>query len=254
MDIATIIGIISAWLLIIVSIAISGGLGGFLNIPSILIVVGGSLSSLLISFSLSDFIQGLKSFIKAIRPNIPDIEEAVSYMVNIAQLARRDGILSLEDQLAEYYRYDPFLGSAIKTVVEGADTDTLEGVLNTMLEMEEKKWRLEILFWNQLATLSPAYGMIGTLIGLVQMLKNLNNPAALGPAMAVALITTFYGALIANALAGPIANKLSVYSEKDLLIKRIYIEGLLMILKGESPVIIEQKLNVLAGIDLEEQV
>ena len=253
MDIATLIGLISAWVLIAVAIVTSGGSAGFLNVPSIIIVVGGTLSSLLIGFSLSDFIAGLKAFKKAIKPNIPAFEEEVAYIVNIAQKARKDGILSLENELPEYYAHDPFLGNAIKMIVDGADAETLEKVLDAMLENEEKKWKLEINFWEQFAALAPAYGMIGTLIGLIQMLKNLNDPSTLGPAMAVAIITTLYGALLSNALAGPIANKLKTYADRFLLVKELYTEGLLMILKGENPRVIEQKLSMLAGIQVIEE-
>jgi len=253
MDIATLIGIVAAWVLIVVAIATSGGFAGFLNIPSLIIVVGGTLAALLIAFSLADFIAGLKAFMKAAKPNIPPFEEEVAYIVNIAQKARKDGILSLENELPEYYAHDPFLGNAIKIIVDGADAETLEKVLDAMLANEEEKWKLEINFWDQFAALAPAYGMIGTLIGLIQMLKNLNDPSTLGPAMAVALITTLYGALIANAFAGPVANKLKTYSERFLLVKELYSEGLLMILKGENPRVIEQKLSMLAGIQTVEE-
>ena len=119
-----------------------------------------------------------------------------------------------------------------------------------MLENEERKWKLEIGFWDQFAAMAPAYGMIGTLIGLIQMLKNLNDPSTLGPAMAVALITTLYGALMANTIGSPIANKLKIYAERALLVKQLYAEGLLLILKGENPRVIEQKLAMLAGVQL----
>ena len=250
MDIATIVGLVAAWVLIALSIATSGGFAGFLNIPSLIIVVGGTLAALLIAYSLPDFIAGLKAFMKAIKPGIPPFEEEVAYIVNIAQKARKDGILSLENELPEYYAHDPFLGNAIKMIVDGADAETLEKVLDAMLENEEKKWKLEIGFWDQFAALAPAYGMIGTLIGLIQMLKNLNDPSTLGPAMAVALITTLYGALMANTIGGPIANKLKIYAERALLVKQLYAEGLLLILKGENPRVIEQKLAMLAGVQL----
>ncbi len=253
MDIATLIGLVAAWVLIIISIAISGGFAGFLNIPSLLIVVGGTFAALLIAFSLPDFISGLKAFGKAFKPGIPPFEEEVAYIVNIAQKARKDGILSLENELPEYYAHDPFLGNAIKMIVDGADAETLEKVLDAMMENEEKRWKLDVAFWEQFAALAPAYGMIGTLIGLIQMLKNLNDPSTLGPAMAVALITTLYGALMANTFGGPIAHKLKVYAERALLVKQLYAEGLLMILKGENPRVIEQKLAMLAGVELAEQ-
>jgi chemotaxis protein MotA len=253
MDIATLIGLIAAWSLIVIAIGISGGFAGFLNIPSLLIVVGGTFASLLIAFPLSDFIAGLKAFFKAFKPDIPPFEEEVSYMVSIAQKARKDGILSLENELAEYYAHDPFLGSAIKLIVDGADAETLEKIIDAMLDNEEKKWKTQISYWEQFAVLSPAYGMIGTLIGLIQMLKNLDDPSKLGPAMAVALITTFYGALMANALGNPIANKLKLYADRALLVKQLYAEGLLMILKGENPRVIEQKLALLAGVKLSSE-
>jgi chemotaxis protein MotA len=254
MEIATILGLVIAWALIIISIATSGGFAGFINIPSLLIVVGGTLGALLVAFSLGDFIKGLKSFSKALKPNIPPFEEEVSYIVQIAQKARRDGILSLENELSEYYAHDPFLGNAIKMIVDGADAETLEKVLSAMLENEEKAWKLEISFWEQFGALAPAFGMIGTLIGLIQMLKNLNDPSTLGPAMAVALITTLYGALLANTLANPVANKLKTFAERAILLKELYAEGILMIIKGENPRVIEQKLSMLAGIEVTEEI
>jgi chemotaxis protein MotA len=253
MDLATVIGLIAVWVLIIISIAISGGFAGFLNIPSLLIVVGGTLGALLVAFPLSEFTGGLKAFMKSIKPQVPPYEEEVAYIVNIAQKARKDGILSLENELPEYFAHDPFLGNAIKMIVDGADAQTLEKVLEAMLANEERTWKNQISYWEQFAALAPAYGMIGTLIGLIQMLKNLNDPSTLGPAMAVALITTLYGALMANTVGGPVANKLKLYMEKNMLVKEIYAEGLLMILKGENPRIIEQKLSILAGIQKSEE-
>jgi chemotaxis protein MotA len=254
MDIATLIGIVAAWVLIFLSIKISGGLAGFINIPSVVIVFGGVFASLLIAFPLGDFIKGVKAFFKAIFPRLPSFEEEVAYIVSIAQKARREGILSLENDLPEYYSHDPMLGDAIKMLVDGADAETLKTVVEAMLENEEKKWQLEIQFWEMFANFAPAYGMIGTLIGLIQMLKNLNEPSKLGPAMAVALVTTLYGAVLANVFGTPIANKLRIYADKILLVKQLYAEGIVMIVEGENPRVIAQKLALLAGIESEEVV
>ncbi|NPA32819.1 MAG: motility protein A [Aquificae bacterium] len=254
MDVGTLVGVAGAFLLILISILIGGSLSAFINIPSVFIVIGGGLASAMGSFPLKDFIRGLLAVRKAFLWKAPDLTEVIETIGEIASKVRKEGILSLESDIELYYQKDPLLGDMIRMLVDGIDISEIRSTAQTALAQTEEELSTEVAVWEKLADLFPAFGMIGTLIGLIQMLRNLNDPSALGPGMAVALITTLYGAILANAFALPVANKLKKIKDTQLLIKHIYLEAIEKIQKGENPNVIKQEVAIMLGVELPQEV
>ncbi len=248
MDIATLIGIGAAFLLIIVSIAMGGSPLAFVNIPSLLITVGGGFAATIASYPLPEFLRGVKAIIKAIKPTIPNIQEHIDFLVEILTKVRKDGILSLETEIDSFYERDPFFGDMMRMLVDGIDIEEIKANADAALTKIEQELSTEVSVWESLGELFPAFGMIGTLIGLIQMLQNLNDPSALGPGMAVAMITTLYGAILANALSIPVSKKLKYYKDVELIVKESYLLTVDAIDKGTNPNIFRGTLNTLFGI------
>ncbi len=248
MDIATLIGLGAALLLIIVSIVMGGSPMAFVNIPSLLITVGGGLAATIASYPLPEFIRGLKAIIKAFKPTIPNLQEHIDFLVDILTRVRKDGILSLEAEIDSFYERDPFFGDLMRMLVDGMDIEEIKSNAEVALTKIEQDLSTEVSVWESLGELFPAFGMIGTLIGLIQMLQNLNDPSALGPGMAVAMITTLYGAILANVVSIPVAKKLKYYKDVELLVKESYLLAIEAIDKGTNPNIFRGKLNTLFGI------
>ncbi len=242
-EIGTVVGLLGAFGLIVGSIAMGGSFGAFIDVPSILITVGGGLMATLASNPLPDFVRGLKAAVKAFNPPVKDPEEIIQVMVEIATRARKEGILALEADIDKYYAIDPYLGIAMRMLIDGVELDTIKLVMDNMYTVLDEYLETEVRVWEHATDYFPAFGMIGTLIGLVQMLNNLNDPSAIGPGMAVALLTTLYGAVLANVFAGPIAKKLKIFKNKDLRNKEIIYTGVQFIAKGENPKVIEQILR-----------
>jgi len=165
----------------------------------------------------------------------------IKNIIDLSNVARKEGLLSLEEAASDLD--EPFLKKGILLVVDGTDPDLVRAILETELISVEERHKKVIGFWDTVATMGPAWGMIGTLLGLIAMLKDLNDPSSIGPAMALALITTLYGSLLANWLATPIANKLRVNNAAEMQQKEVMIEGLLSIQAGENPRVIEEKLK-----------
>lgn len=252
MDIATIIGIAAAYLLIIGSIVIGGSPGAFINIPSLLITVGGGLAAAMAGYPLGEFIGGLKAILKAIKPEVGDPIETVEFLTEIAKKARKEGILALESDIDQFYAKDPFFGNIMRMLIDGLEVEEIKSTAESSMAQIDQKLSTEVAVWEALGDLFPAFGMIGTLIGLIQMLQNLSDPSALGPGMAVAMITTLYGAILANTLCIPIAKKLKYYKDLKLLFLESYILTAEAIEKGVNPNILRQKLAGLFGVELEE--
>lgn len=245
MDLATLIGIIAGMGLMIFGI-VSGdqgfaALGNFYDLPSVLITFGGSFMAVLASSNLNDYISGLKS-IKIIF-NTPKLDEAgtIKSVMDLSNIARKEGLLALEE--AANNLDDEFLKKGVLLVVDGTDPELVRAILETELDCMESRHKKNMTVWDNIASMGPAWGMIGTLIGLVNMLKKLDDPSSIGPAMAVALITTFYGSVLANWLATPTANKLKVIHDEEYRVKIVIIEGLLSIQAGENPRVIGEKLK-----------
>ena len=242
MDIATIIGLILGAVLTVFGILSSGAaIGDYWDLPSALITFGGAFSCVLVSHTMQDFINGIKGIKLAFKVPVLNTSEMIKNIIELSNVARKEGLLSLEEATAELE--EPFLKKGILLVVDGTDPDLVRGILETELISIEDRHKKVIGFWDMVAAMGPAWGMIGTLLGLVAMLNDMNDPSSIGPSMAVALITTLYGSLLANWIATPIANKLRVINAAEMQLKEVMIEGLLSIQAGENPRVIEEKLK-----------
>ena len=242
MDIASLLGIILGFVMVIFGILSAGAeIGGYIDIPSVIITLGGSISGVLASNKLKDFIGGLKSIALAFKEEVLDPGAVISNVINLSKVARKQGLLAMEEASNDIE--DPFLKKGIMLVVDGTDAELVRGILETELTCLEDRHKKVIGFWEKWAELGPAWGMIGTLVGLVNMLNNMSDPSSIGPSMATALITTLYGSIVANWLCSPVAEKMKVNNALEVIVKEIMVEGLLSIQAGENPRVIEEKLK-----------
>ncbi|MDK2822104.1 MAG: chemotaxis protein MotA [Clostridia bacterium] len=241
MDLATIIGIIFGMVLLIGSILIEGNLSAFWSISSLMIVLGGTLAATLINFPLSQVIGTMKVLRIAFRNHSTEPQEIIGTLVAFAEKARREGLLALEAE-AEVID-EPFLKKGIELIVDGTDPELVRNILETELNFVEERHRQGAQIFENMGGSAPAFGMIGTLIGLILMLRNLEDPSSIGPGMAVALITTFYGSLFANLIFLPIAGKLKIRSSEEISNKELMLEGILSIQAGENPRIVAEKMK-----------
>ena len=241
MDIATLFGLVGAIALVFVPIYVAGDLVIFYDLASIMITIGGALCATIMSFNLSESIGIIKVTNKAFFYKTQDPERIINNMVELGEKARREGILALEREMSRID--DDFLKKAIQLVVDGNEAEVVENVMSTELENLEERHKVGKAWFDTLANFGPAYGMIGTLVGLIQMLKSLDDPSNIGAGMAVALITTFYGSLLANAIGTPIASKLEKRSKEEILVKSMILYGVLSINSGDNPRVTREKLE-----------
>ena len=241
MDIATLIGLAAAFGLVGWSIQAGGNLAGFLNLSAAAIVLGGTFGSLLVNFPLSRLIGLVGILRKTLVFAQPEPEAVIAKMVKYAERARREGMLALEDDSET--EPDQFLRKGLRLAVDGTDPQLLEKILQTDVRQIENRHGEGARILAAWGTFAPAFGMIGTLIGLVSMLTTLSDPAQIGAGMATALVTTFYGAVLANALFLPLAGKLETRSREEILNKEMIIDGIMAIQSGDSPRIVEEKLK-----------
>lgn len=245
MDLASLLGMIFGFAMVIFGIVTGDGgfslLQNFIDLPSIIITIGGSLMGVLASNKLSFMGTGFKSIALSMKEPSYDPAAMISNIINLSNVARKEGLLALEEAASEIE--DTFLKKGIMLIVDGTDPELVRGILETDLTCTEDRHKQVFAFWEKWAELGPAWGMIGTLIGLVNMLKNLEDASTIGPNMAVALLTTLYGSLIANWLCNPTATKLKLNHADEMIIKQIIVEGLLSIQAGENPHVIEEKLK-----------
>lgn len=243
-DIASLIGIVMGAGMVVFGIISGGGVGNFKyfgDVPSVIITIGGSISGVLASNKLPDFINGLKGAKLAFLGEVKDPAETIKTIIDFSNIGRKEGLLALEEAAANVE--DDFLKKGIMLVVDGTDPELVRGILETDVICVEDRHKKVIGLWEKWAELGPAWGMIGTLVGLVIMLYNMDDASSIGPSMAVALLTTLYGSLIANWICNPIATKLKVNNDLEITLKNITIEGLLSIQAGENPRVIEEKLK-----------
>lgn len=241
MDISTIIGFTLGSAAILYSLmGGEGGLRPFWDFDSVLITIGGTIAALFIAFPLAQLKEVPKMVAIAFRERQTDPLAIISDMVELAEKARREGLLALEDSVAN--TDDQFLKRGIQLIVDGTDPELVRDILETDLNYIEDRHKSGRAVFDAMTNYAPAYGMIGTLVGLVQMLRTLDKPSTIGPAMSVALITTFYGAVIANFISGPISNKLATKSSSEIQLREMMLEGILSIQSGENPRIVEEKL------------
>ena len=239
MDIATIVGLLGATTLIL--IAMKDPMI-FYNTESILIVVGGTIMATLAANPLGQVGGIISVYLKTIKTSAASPNELIEKIVGFAETARREGILALEQAVEE--ANDEFLSGGIRLAVDGTEPDLIMDILETELLYIEERHNQASEMIARAAEVAPAFGMIGTLVGLVLMLKDMSDPAAIGPAMAIALLTTLYGSIMANVLLNPIAAKLKIYSKEEVLSKKMIIEGIMAIQQGDNPRIVEHKLSV----------
>ncbi len=241
LDVLTIGGIVLGFGLLVWAIMIGGTIGMFINIPGILITIGGSFSALLIRFKTDQMKMVVNITKNVFTPGADDMGEIIRSFADLSQKARREGLLSLEDDIEEMT--DPFRKTALQMVVDGLEPELIRDIMETEIFALESRHRLGQEVYKSWGAYAPAFGMIGTLIGLIQMLAHLDDVAAIGPGMAVALLTTLYGALLANLVFIPMAGKLATRSEVEVVVKQAIVEGVLSIQAGTNPRILQEKLK-----------
>lgn len=244
MDLASILGLLLCFGMCAYGIINSAGIenvGRYVDVSSAIITFGGAFFSIMASKSMKDYIAGFKSFTLVFKAPVLDARSMIQKIIDLSNIARKEGLLSLEEAAGDLD--DEFMKKGILLIVDGTDPDLVRGILETELISIEDRHKGKIAFWEDLGAMGPAWGMIGTLIGLVNMLYEMDDPAMLGPNMAVALITTLYGSLLANWICAPVAGKLKANNSGEIMMKEIMIEGLLSIQAGENPRVIEEKLK-----------
>ena len=241
MDLTTIIGVIAGLAVIILGITQAGSITSFIDMASVFVVIGGTGCAVIVAYPLNELINAISVIKKTIFSSAQPVTETIATLVSFAERARREGILALERHMEEIE--DEFLAKGIQLAVDGTEPELMRSILTTELDYVEKRHAAGQGFTNTCGALAPAFGMIGTLIGLVLMLQTMDDPSTIGPKMAVALITTFYGAVLANLFFIPLTNKLKRRSDEEILIKELMIEGILSIQSGDNPRIVEQKLT-----------
>lgn len=239
MDLATLLGLVGAMAIVTVAILSGGSALVFFNLPAILIVLGGTFMVVMIKFSLKQFFGAFKVATRAFFAKTDKPEDIIALVVELANIARKEGTLALENQEIE----NEFLNQGIQMLIDGNDRAVISTVMkqDMIQTIDRHKWGAKV--FSASGDVAPAMGMIGTLIGLVQMLSAMDDPKAIGPAMAIALLTTLYGAMFANMVALPIADKLNLRKSEEGLIKAICIDGVLAIQEGQNPRIIEAMLK-----------
>ena len=240
MDLGTVIGLVLILALLFGSMAMGVGIGPYIDIPSMLIVVGGSIGALMISFKPEQMKQFTKIFMIAIKPPQEDKQELIKKLVEFSTKARKDGILALEGDVNN--EPNEFLKKGLSMAIDGNEPDMIRDLLEIEMEQTDSRHKVHGSIFNQWAGLAGAMGMIGTLIGLVAMLLNMADPSAIGPSMAVALLTTMYGAMIGNIFGAPISNILGIRNDEETLVKEMIVTGIMSIQAGDAPRALEAKL------------
>jgi len=258
MDIATLLGLVAGMGLIGWAVICGAGdkVGAFIDPPSVAIVIGGMTAATLVSFPLKAVLSVVNVVKNAFLHKALSAEKLIEDLVSYAEIARRDGILSLENVTKDIK--DDFVVKGIQMAIDGTDPELIEQILTSELDSISDRHSRGKSIFDTMGKYAPAFGMIGTLIGLVIMLQNMDDPSAIGPGMAVALLTTLYGALVANMICLPLADKLARRSGEELLLKEIVIRGVMSIQSGDNPRVVEQKLKTFlspsmrAGMETDE--
>lgn len=240
MDRATVAGMIASFVVVAVGMATGGSLKPFWDPSSVFITVGGTITATLMSYQWSTFMDVLKIAKQAFTTKEGDIGETVRTLVRFADKARREGLLALDEEADELT--DPFLQKGIRLVVDGTTQELVRNILETELTFVADRHKTGQAVFETMGAFAPAFGMIGTLIGLIQMLLVLDDPNQIGPGMAVALVTTFYGSVLANMVFLPIATKLKIRNAREVFIKEAIIEGVLSIQAGDNPRVVQERL------------
>ncbi|MBP2241436.1 chemotaxis protein MotA [Cytobacillus eiseniae] len=243
-DVLTPIGLIVGMAMLIFGIMTNDGISGFLSFidpASMLIVTGGLMAGLLVSFPLRDMKQMFTVIKQGFSHDEQNLGELIETFIHLSDRARREGLLSLETELEEVP--DPFIRKGILLAVDGIEPDVINDIMTAEIVAMEERHKKGRSILEKAGEYAPAWGMVGTLIGLVLMLKGLNDPSTLGPNMAIALLTTLYGTLLANLFFLPLASKLSLKTEQEVFLKQIIIEGVIGVQSGQNPKLLEEKLS-----------
>ncbi|HHP7234067.1 MAG TPA: motility protein A [Desulfobacterales bacterium] len=250
MDLATLIGILVAGGLVVSSILMGGSGAWFINYPSLMIVLGGTMGATLLAYPLSDVFRVFGVVKNVFLNRSQSASGLIPLLSQLARRARQEGILSFESQLENID--DSFLKHGLQMAIDGMEAGAIEDVLTTEIIYLDERHRLGAEIFSTMGTFAPAVGMLGTIIGLVQMLMQMEDPSQIGAPMAVALLTTFYGTLLANLFFLPVAGKLKTRSKKELLQKQMIIQGILAIQAGENYRIVEKKLKAFLAPTIRE--
>lgn len=242
-DAATLVGILGAFGLMAVAIALGGSPGSFVNLPSVLIVIGGTLLITTASFSLSDMGATFRVIGQTIAWHHREARDAAMHVLRLADFARHNGVLKMQGAALDGISSEPFLHKGLQLVIDSVDEDAIEKMLRDERAATASRQNRAAGVLRRAAEVSPAMGLIGTLIGLVQMLTNLQDPAAIGPGMAVALLTTFYGAILANMVFAPLASKVERNAGEEALVSQVYLLGVLSISRKDNPRRLEMQIN-----------
>ncbi len=241
MDIATIIGVICAFGLVVLAIFTGGGIQFFINVPAMMIVVGGTFGATMINYPIKEVFRVFNVAKKALFAKNMPVNDLINRFIDFSHKSRKEGILALEGEVKGVR--DGFLRKGVQLSVDGLEPQEIRDILETEVDFIRSRHQLGAEVFATMGTFSPALGMIGTLIGLVQMLQTLEDPSGIGPAMAVALLTTFYGSILSNLVFLPIAGKLRTRSKEEVLPKEMTIQGIISLSNGDHPRILEQKLK-----------
>ena len=252
MDIATIIGILLGFVVITSAIVTGGGWQMFIHLPSMGITIGGMLCATLIHFSLPQFLGIFSVIKKTIITKVPPHSELIQNMVNYAAISRRDGPLALEQEIQKTDNL--FFAKGLQMLVDGQESDTINEIMSMEIQHLQDRHSIGKKILEFMGSAAPAFGMIGTLIGLVQMLRSLESPESIGAGMAVALITTFYGALSANLIFIPLAGKLGLYSKAESTVMEMIVEGICAIARGDNPTAVREKIQIFVSQGRREEV
>lgn len=239
MDLATLIGFLTALGIVMASIVMGGDPMTFVNVPSLLVVVGGTIGAVMMKFTLGQFLGAFKVVLKAFLSKLDKPEDLIEQSVEMANEARKGGLLALEGKETP----NEFMAKGIQLMVDGHEPEVIRQTLITDMNTAISRHEIGKKIFTSMGDTAPAMGMIGTLIGLVQMLSNMSDPKSIGPAMAVALLTTLYGAMIANIFALPLADKLGLRAQEERMVKSMIIDGLGGIQEGRNPRVIEELLK-----------
>ncbi len=241
MDLGTTIGVIAAFLIVALGILMGGSAGIFVDVPSLFITVGGAMGATLMHYPLGKIVGVIGSTRKAFTSRADDYVKLFEQMTDLGLRARRDGILALENDIEMFT--DEFMKKGFQMAVDGNSADVIRHVLESDITTMQRRHIVGQGIFKAMGNYAPAFGMIGTLIGLVQMLNNMDDPSSIGSGMATALITTFYGALLANIVCLPMAGKLEQRTDEETAMKNMIMEGILSIQEGNSPRVIRDKLR-----------
>lgn len=241
MDIGTIIGLAMAIGAVLLGIILGGGSPGALFDPtSLFVVIGGTIGATVLAYPLGRVLKLHTVMMKAFFTKQVDIAEIIKDLVKFAEVARREGILALENHVDEMK--DPFIVRGVKMAVDGTDPELIQQIMDTELEALMDRHAGGKAMLDTIGKYAPAFGMIGTLLGLIFMLSNMDDPSKIGPGMAVALITTLYGAMLSNMVTGPISDRLAARDAEEVLVKTIIMAGVMSIQSGDNPRVVESKL------------